>query len=1578
MNVRTCLLFVLSLCVSALPVAAQNYIYATGSPVCATTLPIDHGIVNVNNGEIHLEIPLATKPQRGDMQLNEKLIYDSRIWKIIQNGGSLQWSPTNVPNSQGGWTFSSGAGSGNITFVSNGGIDPNPPACQQGGLQGTDTQSYTQYSGWTWTDPSGTAHSFPGVSTIKYGQISDPHCLGTSPGVPSSSAGASDGSGYFLNVTNFTTATVTDLQGRTYTPQVTGSSVVDRNGNYWSTDANGNLIDTSGLTPVVVTTSGNQTFYDVLGVQGARERYTITMESILTLTAFDEPGVNEVAGRINVIQSVALPDGSSYAFTYYGGTGVMETMTLPSGGVITYGYSRFMDSFNNVTEWLTSITRDGGVTTFTPAVISKCSSSQGCQEKMTVAPPDGNATVYTFTLDKAALTAGSSWISGIQSYQGTAGSGQLLRTTTTSFSYQSYNISTFESGVNEVTGSYEVPTGVTNTVALSDVGLTSKTATIFFGFSPIASETKAWDFYSGSTAPSLSTTDTVYGFPCYTTPSSVTVKDGSGNQLSSITYGFDEAKPSATSGIVHHNSGVNSCNMTSEHQWVNTSGTTLNTTMTYNDTGALLTSTSPSGTTTYGYDPTHTFVTSTTSPPVPSGITLETQTSYDASTGAVTSTTDENGQKTTYSGFDMFNRPTSIAYPDGGSTTIDYLSPTLTQILSMQNSSQTNETQTQSDGYGRVSRVATAENAASNVWYQRDTCYDTSGRTAFASYSYQGAGFGVAKVCSGAGDTTSYDALSRPLTITHGDGTSIKYQYTGRATKTTDENGVARIAQTDAFGRPISVCELTSSTMEGDAPGACGTDIAGTGFLTSYAYNLASHLTTVTQGEQTRIFQTDSLGRSIFTSEPERGQTSYTYAYNSTGLAVTRTRPQANQSSGSVTTTTTTQYDSLGRVQSIGYSDGTPERYFAYDVSSGWANFTQTNVEGRLAYAYTLPGISLNAGTVFSYGNTGRVVGLAECSPGFCGSPSFDRHLNYSYDLAGNLTSASDAAGTTLSYTYTPANEVSTISSSASATALISNVTQTPNGPLNYAYGNGLTGVNIYDINGHVNGGWVCQGSSTHNCPGGVERYGYSMGVSGARLTSMCDDLLGGCYNLGYDPLNRMTSRSTVYGTTLNGSWSYDRYGNRWTQNVTQGGNPQIGFNKANNWPVGFSYDAAGDMTSDGIHAYTYDAEGNVTAVDGGSTATYTYDALNRRVRSVVGGVSTEFVYDAQGKRVSTWNGSTGTLVEESMYWGGMPLGYVASGAMYYQHEDWEGTVRVVTNAAGATVGAYGSLPFGDGLAVSGTDPDPAHFALLDHDDASATEHAQFREYSSGQGHWMSPDPYDGSYDWSDPQSYNRYAYVMGNPLASVDPSGLFGDGSVIGTVVSNVTVTGTDPLSAILGLTLQALPIAGELADIGLGVFDLGKLFGFWDAPQFHGSLQPRPSAPEAAIQNGDYIKTNFILRMDVMAPSNQGCSVLDTNCNNPGPVEKYGTFLACEAGIAINDLGDAAPASYGALAAGAVGIRNMSIYMTATKKVIKRAGLRDGVPVIGEIAALYDSGMALLEAIKVNQECTALVYGH
>jgi hypothetical protein len=40
---------------------------------------------------------------------------------------------------------------------------------------------------------------------------------------------------------------------------------------------------------------------------------------------------------------------------------------------------------------------------------------------------------------------------------------------------------------------------------------------------------------------------------------------------------------------------------------------------------------------------------------------------------------------------------------------------------------------------------------------------------------------------------------------------------------------------------------------------------------------------------------------------------------------------------------------------------------------------------------------------------------------------------------------------------------------------------------------------------------------------------------------------------------------------------------------------------------------------NDTFHTYTYDAEGSITAVDAGSTATYAYNALNQRVRTVWG-----------------------------------------------------------------------------------------------------------------------------------------------------------------------------------------------------------------------------------------------------------------------------------------------------------------------------------------------------------------------
>jgi len=65
-------------------------------------------------------------------------------------------------------------------------------------------------------------------------------------------------------------------------------------------------------------------------------------------------------------------------------------------------------------------------------------------------------------------------------------------------------------------------------------------------------------------------------------------------------------------------------------------------------------------------------------------------------------------------------------------------------------------------------------------------------------------------------------------------------------------------------------------------------------------------------------------------------------------------------------------------------------------------------------------------------------------------------------------------------------------------------------------------------------------------------------------------------------------------------------------------------------------------------------------------------------------------------------------------------------------------------------------------------------FARLNHRDSETSlDPTHFRMYSSGVGRWQSPDALRGSV--FNPQSLNRYSYVLGNPANRIDPRGLCG-----------------------------------------------------------------------------------------------------------------------------------------------------------------------------------------------------------
>jgi len=70
-----------------------------------------------------------------------------------------------------------------------------------------------------------------------------------------------------------------------------------------------------------------------------------------------------------------------------------------------------------------------------------------------------------------------------------------------------------------------------------------------------------------------------------------------------------------------------------------------------------------------------------------------------------------------------------------------------------------------------------------------------------------------------------------------------------------------------------------------------------------------------------------------------------------------------------------------------------------------------------------------------------------------------------------------------------------------------------------------------------------------------------------------------------------------------------------------------------------------------------------------------------------------------------------------------------------------------------------------------GTDTETRFASLHRRDSESNLDPTHFRMFSSDEGRWLSPDPLAGNI--LNPQSLNRYAYVMNNPTSFTDPLGL-------------------------------------------------------------------------------------------------------------------------------------------------------------------------------------------------------------
>ena len=181
-----------------------------------------------------------------------------------------------------------------------------------------------------------------------------------------------------------------------------------------------------------------------------------------------------------------------------------------------------------------------------------------------------------------------------------------------------------------------------------------------------------------------------------------------------------------------------------------------------------------------------------------------------------------------------------------------------------------------------------------------------------------------------------------------------------------------------------------------------------------------------------------------------------------------------------------------------------------------------------------------------------------------------------------------------------------------------------------------------------------------------------------------------------------------------------------------------------------------------------------MATVDAGSTATYTYDALGQRVEGDVAGNPENFyLYDPAGNLLNApftdgWGGDELT----ELVAGRVLASYVNGRSdTYFKHPNALGSWGLATAHDGSVPQDQLYYPWGQTWTSGHYLFEPNYAAMTWYNAESDLFLTPARSYGSRLGRWMSPDPLGG--DVTNPQSLNRYAYVLNNPASMVDPSGL-------------------------------------------------------------------------------------------------------------------------------------------------------------------------------------------------------------
>jgi RHS repeat-associated protein len=677
------------------------------------------------------------------------------------------------------------------------------------------------------------------------------------------------------------------------------------------------------------------------------------------------------------------------------------------------------------------------------------------------------------------------------------------------------------------------------------------------------------------------------------------------------------------------------------------------------------------------------------------------------------------------------------------------------------------------DGDGRISEVS-----------------DSAGRA--VTYGYDAEGH-LTSVNGPAGTTTyGYDTLGASRSQLHA------------LTSVTSAAGVILTYQYDSHGRLIREATAGSEIVDYSYGSAAETmmEIDATGFVTRMMYNDLGRLARVSNSAgQTSAFnydvqgnltdyaiqnllygnRYDAAGNLISSEDPLGNERGFSYGANDRLTAITDANGNSTQYA----------YDAEGNLSRVTYADGSHVDY-GYDGAGNVT--TMTNARGQVTqYAYDTAGrvtqrtLDDASHVDFLYDAAGNLItvngydslGTLEETHGF----TYDaagrmtqanypdgRSLSYTYDADGRRTSITDQDGNQVNYTYDSAGRLVRAADAADAT-LAAFSYDSAGRLVEKLLGNGVRAGYTYDAGGLLE-------SITHSDASAavLSFFDYEYDLLGRPVSVLTES---GTWDYEYSATGRLTG--AVFSSTDAGvpsrslSYDYDGEGNRIS--VTEDGVTAVySVNALNQYDsvggLAYTYDADGNLLSDGVTTYAYDSLGRlISASNVDDSMALDYNALGLLVGVADDGVWTRYLVDANGQPnpVASYD-ADGNPLASYHYALGLLGQDTAAGSSYFGF-DFTGNVVNVFDATGGEASAYLLEPFGDRLYGSESIGSPFDFVgqsgILSDSELNLSA-MRARVYDADTGRFLSRDPvgYLGG--------INVYDYVGGAPTYLIDPTGLW------------------------------------------------------------------------------------------------------------------------------------------------------------------------------------------------------------